>query len=291
MNASTLWRATRAYSFPAALIPVLLGTILAVRGLYGDSRQAFHPLAFVLTLVGGVLAQAGANVLNDYFDYRNGVDTRPEHGSGVLTGGLMTAPQTLAYGSALMAGAAACGLFLLPGHTAVVLPLALAGLACAVLYPAFLKQFALGDLLIVLAFGLGLTAGAYGVQSGPMSARQWLLVCVYAVPVSLLVDGILHANNLRDAPDDRAARVRTLATLLPPSVAQALQAVLVFGPLAFVVVGVLLARLPVWSLAALLSLPLMLQAYRTGSVPGTAQTHLAFGLLYALSFLPPSVYV
>ena len=291
MSATTLWRATRAYSFPASLIPVLLGTILAARGLYGDGRQAFHPVAFALTLLGAFLAHAGANVLNDYFDFRKGVDTRPEHGSGVLTTGLMTPPQALAFGAVLMAGAAACGLFLLPGHANVVLPLALAGLACAVLYPAFLKQFALGDLLIVLAFGLGLTAGAYGVQVGSLSLHQWVLVTVYAVPVSLLVDAILHANNLRDAPDDRAAHVRTLATLLSPRAAQNLQLCLVFGPLLFVAVGVVLGRLPIWSLATLLSLPVLVSAYRTGSVPGTAQTHLVFGVLYALSFLPTPVYV
>ena len=246
---------------------------------------SFHALDFVLVLLGGILAHLGANVLNDYFDFIKGVDTKPEHGSGVLTSGLMTAREVLTFGLLLLGGAALCGLFLLHSHSAVVLPLALAGLACAVLYPAFLKKYALGDLLIILAFGLGLTLGAYGVQSGPLMPSQWLLVSLYATPVSLLVDAILHANNLRDAPDDRAAHVRTLATLLSPHAGQLLQQVLLFGPLAFIVAGVLTRFLPVWSLGTLLSLPLFIQAYRSGSVPGTAQTHLIFGLLYVASLL------
>ncbi len=285
MKFSTLRQATRFFSAPASIVPVLLGTALAARGYGGASHGTFHALDFVLVLLGGILAHLGANVLNDYFDFVKGVDTKPEHGSGVLTSGLMTTREALTFGLLLLGGAALCGLFLLHSHSAVVLPLALAGLACAVLYPAFLKKYALGDLLIILAFGLGLTLGAYGVQAGPLMPSQWLLVSLYAVPVSLLVDAILHANNLRDAPDDRAAHVRTLATLLSPHAGQLLQQVLLFGPLAFIVAGVLTRILPVWSLGTLLSLPLFLKAYRTGSVPGTAQTHLIFGLLYVGSLL------
>lgn len=291
MTSTDLWRATRAYSAPASVIPVLLGTALAARGYAYPGHPRFDGQAFALTLLGAVLAHFGANVLNDYFDFVNGVDTRPEHGSGVLTGGQMTAPQALTFGAALMAGAAVCGLLLLPSHVAVVLPLALIGLACAVLYPAVLKRYALGDFLIILAFGLGLTLGAYGVQVGALAPRQWLLVSLYAVPVCLLVDGILHANNLRDAPDDRAAHVRTLATLLPPKSAQALQVFLLFGPVAFAVGGVLFHLLPVWSLGTLLAVPLLVSAYKTGSVPGTAQTHLLFGLLYTVSLLLKPVFL
>lgn len=291
MTSDVLWRATRAYSLPASVIPVLLGTALAARGYAFPGHARFDGLTFALTLLGAVLAHLGANVLNDYFDFVNGVDTRPEHGSGVLTGGQMTTQQARTFGAILMAGAALCGLLLLPGHAAVVLPLALIGLGCAVLYPAVLKRYALGDFLIILAFGLGLTLGAYGVQISALSARQWLLVSLYAVPVCLLVDAILHANNLRDAPDDRAAHVRTLATLLPPRAARALQVFLLSGPVAFAVGGVLFHLLPVWSLLTLLAVPVLINAYKTGSVPGTAQTHLLFGLLYTVSLLIEPAFV
>ena len=284
MNASTLWRATRAYSFPASVVPVLLGAVLAAAGRFGP--RVFHPGAFALTLLGALLAHFGANVLNDYFDYVLGVDTRPEHGSGVLTNGLLSRRQMLTFGVLLMAGAALCGLALLPGHAAVIVPLALLGLACAVLYPALLKRYGLGDLLIILAFGVGLTVGAYGVQEGTLNARQWALVSLVSLPVCLLVDAILHANNLRDSADDRSAGVRTLATLLSPAGGQRLQQFLVFGPVVLSLLGVVLRLLPFWSLATLLALPALLRAYRTGSVPGTAQAHLAFGLLYTLAFVP-----
>lgn len=285
MNAAVLWRATRAYSLPASVVPVLLGSVLAARGYGVDGAGRFHAVAFALTLVGAVLAHFGANVINDYFDYIKGVDTRPEHGSGVLTRGELSAPQALLYALVLFAGAGFCGLLLLRGHAAVIVPLALIGLGCAVLYPAFLKKYGLGDLLIIIAFGFGLTLGAYGVQTGHLSARQILLVAFYALPICLLVDAILHANNLRDAADDRAADVRTLATMLGRKLGQRLQLLLLFGPLLFVLGGVGAGFLPWWSLLTLLATPLLVRAVRTGSVEGTAQTHLVFGLLYTAAFL------
>ena len=285
MTSAALFQATRAYSAPASIVPVLLGTTLAARGYAHAGHGRFDGLTFVLVLLGAVLAHFGANVLNDYFDFVNGVDTKPEHGSGVLTQNLMTKSQTLGFGVGLLGGAALCGLLLLRDHAGVVVPLALIGLGCAVLYPALLKKYALGDFLIILAFGVGLTLGAYGVQAGSLSTQQWLLISLYAVPVSLLVDGILHANNLRDAPDDRAAHVRTLATLLPPRGGLVLLQVLLFGPLVFVAVGVLVRFLPVWSLASLLAAPLLVKAYKTINVPLTAQAHLIFGVLYTVSLL------
>lgn len=271
-------------------MPVMLGTVLAARGYAGLGGGHFSATTFLVTLIGAVLAHFGANVINDYFDFIKGVDTRPEHGSGVLTGGEMTAAQALTFAVMLLAGAGACAFLLLREHAAVVVPLALVGLGCAVLYPALLKRYGLGDLLIIVAFGLGLTIGAYGVQAGAMTTPQWLLVSFYSVPVCLLVDAILHANNLRDATDDRAARVRTLATVLGPQRGRALQALLLFGPLLFVAAGVATRLLPLWSLGTVLSLPLLIGAYRSGSVQGTAQAHLVFGLLYAVSFLPKPLF-
>ena len=284
MQAAVLWRATRAYSLPASVVPVLLGTVLAARG-YGGGNGRFSWLTLLIVLLGAVLAHIGANVLNDYFDFVNGVDTRPEHGSGVLTRGEMTAHHALIYALILLAGAALCGLFLLRANPPVIIPLAAIGLACAVLYPAFLKRFGLGDLLIIIAFGAGLSLGAYAVQAGALSVDAALRVVCYSLPICLLVDAILHANNLRDARDDEAAHVRTLATMLPSKAARLLQQFLLFGPLVFVIVGVLLRLLPLGTLITLAAFPLLLRAARTGSVEGTAQTHLAFGLLYTAAFL------
>jgi 1,4-dihydroxy-2-naphthoate octaprenyltransferase len=285
MRIATLGRSTRAYSLPASVVPALLGTVLAARGCGTAGQGHFSLTTFLWVLAGAICAHIGANVLNDYFDFVNGVDTRPEHGSGVITRGEMSAPQALLVALVFLAVAALCGLMVLRTRPAFVGWWVLIGLGCAVFYSAVLKRFALGDLLIMLSFGIGLTVGAYGVQVSVLSVRGCLLAALYSIPICLLVDAILHANNLRDALNDRSACVRTIATVLSPGGGQRFQLFLLFGPLAFVVAAVIGGWLPLWSLITLAATPLLLRAARTGSVEGTAQTHLVFGLLYVGSLL------
>lgn len=291
MQLSTLARATRAYSLPASVVPVLLGTTLAARGSGLGGHGAFDLGSFFAVLLGAMLAHIGANILNDYFDFEQGVDTRPEHGSGVLTTGAMSARQALGLALGFLAAAAVCGLLVLRAQPVFVAWWTLLGLGCAVLYSAFLKRFGLGDLLIVLSFGVGLTVGAYGVQIRPLTLHGCLVAAFYSIPVCLLVDAILHANNLRDAPNDRAARVHTIATALSPAGGQRFQLFLLFGPLVFVLATVAAGWLSVWALGTMAATPLLLRAARSGSVEGTAQTHLVFGLLYVGSLLLPSVFI
>jgi len=290
MHPAILWRATRAYSLPASIVPVLLGTVLAATSYGGANPGHFDGGVFALALAGALLTHVGANVLNDYFDFVNGVDTRPEHGSGVLTRAELTPAQALIYALALLAGGGICGLVLLRSNPSIVIFLSLIGLGCAVLYSAVLKKYGLGDLLIIVAFGIGLTVGSYCVQTHSATAAQITRVALYSVPVCMLVDAILHANNLRDAANDRAVHVRTLATMLSPTGGKVWQAILLFGPLLFVIVGVLTRILPIWSLATLLTFPLLRRAYRSGSVEGTAQTHLLFGLVYTASLIAPNAF-
>lgn len=285
MRITTLGRATRAYSLPASVVPVLLGTVLAARGCGTRGRGYFDLANFFWVLVGAMLAHVGANILNDYFDFVNGVDTRPEHGSGVLTRGEMSAHQALAVALFFLTAAAICGLFVFRAQPAFVAWWVLLGLGCAVLYSGLLKRFGLGDLLIILSFGVGLTVGAYGVQIRPLTLRGCLLAALYSIPICLLVDAILHANNLRDARDDRSAHVRTIATVLSSVAGQRFQLFLLFGPLVFVLAAVVGGWLSVWSLVTLAATPLLWRAARTGSVEGTAQAHLVFGLLYVGSLL------
>lgn len=284
-NLAIYWQAVRAYSFPASIVPILLGTVLAL-------QQTHHLrlLPFLFTFGGGVLAHAAANIYNDYFDFKHGVDVRPDQGSGVLTQHLLSPQQMLRFGHLLAACALVCGgvvLLLMASTTAskLVAALVLFGALAAILYSIVLKRVALGDILIILTFGIGFSLGAYLTQGGSTQTPAILHTMGLSLPITSLVDAILHANNLRDRQDDETAGVHTLASLLPPLWGKALLVFLLFFPLLFVVVGAMLHLLPLFCLATLLSFPAILRAYRTQGVVQAAQAHLAFGLLYVLGWL------
>ncbi|KAL8588023.1 hypothetical protein ACOMHN_026140 [Nucella lapillus] len=110
------------------------------------------------------------------------------------------------------------------------------GLSSSFLYTGGLglKYIALGDLVIVFSFGPLTVVFAFLAQAGQLSLFPFL----YAIPIALNTEAILHSNNARDMETDRLAGIVTLAILLGPSGSYALFCVLLFLPyIIFVLLG------------------------------------------------------
>ncbi|KAF0153460.1 MAG: 1 4-dihydroxy-2-naphthoate octaprenyltransferase [Elusimicrobia bacterium] len=268
----------RAYSWPASLVPVVIGTVAAAR----DAAISWP--AFWLTFAAALLTHSAANLANTYFDWRNGVDrAETADDRGILDGliGGRAAPYAAV---SMFAAAGLIGLWLAWSRSVPELvALGAAGFALAWFYTAdgsAYKYRALGEIGIFLAFGPLITGGTALIQSGRLDAWPFLL----SVPVGLLIVAILHANNMRDAAGDRAAGISTLAMKAGPAAALAVYRALVLAP--FLVAALYGLK---WAfLAPLLSLPLALRLIAlarggrfTELVPATAGLVTAFGLLFA----------
>jgi 1,4-dihydroxy-2-naphthoate octaprenyltransferase len=289
------WQATRPYSFTAAAVPVALGTGLA---------PLLHPglamdwIVAALALAGAVAAQAVSNLVNDYVDARTGLDHAGNEGrSNCIVAGLLSPGAVLRLAAACAALATAIGLYLAWATAPIVLALMVAGALLAVFYtapPLQLKYRALGDLAVFLAFGALILVGAYAVQAhgmaGYLDLPRIAVLAVYGLPPALLVVAILHANNHRDRPSDRASGARTLANLLPPAASRALLWVLLAGAYGGVAAAAVAGLATRWTLLALLSLPLAVPIARRiraddfggDLVPRIAQLHGIFGGLLAM---------
>lgn len=287
----SLWiQAVRAFSFTASVIPVLLGGLFAL-GAEGPKAWYLLPLA----VLGGLLLHAGTNLINDYYDYINGVDRECSYGSsGVLVAGLLP-PRAILWGALTAFGlAVALGVVLIAFRGWSMAALGVIGLAGGYLYtgrPVGYKYFALGDLLVFVLMGPLMVLGGYLTVTGVYRPEVLML----SLPLGCLVAAILAANNLRDVVHDGEANVTTLARVLGAKGGRAEYATLVAGAYA-IVVGLVIARvLSPWTLLVLISSPLALKNLRAvlGSRPGeaedlatadatTAQLHMAFGLLLIL---------
>src|SRR5438874_5149881 len=95
------WLATRPFSYPASIVPVLVGTAVAA-----DER--FRPLLFLLALASSILIQAGTNLATDFFDFTDGVQPGATLG-GVIQRGLISADAVHKAAFAAFAGGAICG--------------------------------------------------------------------------------------------------------------------------------------------------------------------------------------
>lgn len=292
-----LLRATRPWSFSASVTSALLAGPVAVA--HGNVR--LHAAHYLLAALAAVCAHSASNTLNDYFDFRAGVD-RPGTlgGSGVLPAGLMTPRQMLIEGLIFTGISLALGIYFVAVAGRVLWPLIAGGLLLGAGYsmaPTQFKYRGWGDLAVFLAFGIGVTVGSYAIQTHRLS---WVPVA-YGLPVSFLVAGILHANNMRDVRSDREAHTVTLAMRLGPRRARLVYFGLVGLAYASLIVLVATRDLVAPTLLACLSAPLALpllrqaglgrlrEASATAESDGgvallgldarTAQLHMAFGLL------------
>ncbi len=294
MASLRIWlEATRPNTLPAAVAPVLLGSAAA----YGVGR--FHPGAAVICLLFALLIQIGTNFANDYLDGIKGTDTEQRIGPqrAVATG--LIAPEVMRAATIAVLAVGFCvGLALIPFGGWWLLVVGVASVACAWLYtggPYPLAYNGLGDVFVVLFFGLIAVGCTFYVQAGGLTAEVlWL-----GLSCGLLVNNILVVNNYRDIEEDRLARKRTLVVLLGRrwACAQYILSSLVAGGVVlwFWANGhggaVLLGLLPV---AASLRLALRLPRARTAvdflaALKGSAQVVAGYGLLLSLGLVLSSV--
>ena len=217
----------RAYSWPASLVPVLLGSVIAWR------HGGFSRLDFCLTFAAALLTHSAANLANTYFDFKKGVDRKETADDRGLVDALMTPRAMLLTSLGLFAAAAAIGALLaFKNSTPALLALGAAGFALAWFYTGTgfaYKYRTLGDVGIFFAFGPGIVSGTALIQTGVLVPEAlWA-----SIPVGLLIVGILHANNMRDVKSDGGAGFTTLAGALGPSRAVKFYYALIFSPYLF----------------------------------------------------------
>jgi len=281
----------------ASVIPVALGAVVALfeTGLFS------LPL-FLLTLAGAVLAHAGANMANDYYDTMSGNDDINRYrspfngGAGLIQDGLLTSRQVHAAALTAFAVAAGIGVYLAYVRGPAVLVLALVGGLFAYFYtanPLHLAYYGLGELMVGASFGPLLVVGAYLVQTGTASP----VVVLASVPVGFLIAAVLYINQFPDYEADKAVGKRHWVVRLGTRRALPGLSGLLAATYLSVVAAVALGLAPWPTLSALLTIPMSAKALRIAWThhaspvelrPANALvigTHLVTGLLLSAGFL------
>ncbi|UCD95043.1 MAG: 1,4-dihydroxy-2-naphthoate octaprenyltransferase [Candidatus Zixiibacteriota bacterium] len=295
MNAVKKWiLAVRAPFFTGIAIPIIFGSALAYH-----VTGTFNWDLFFITLIGGLAAHAAANLANDYFDHKTtDDDINPNFGpfsggSRIIQNKILTARAVLTGAFVCWALALAAGVYLTmrtPGYW--VLLLAAAGFVGGFFYTATKYAFSynrIGELAILINFGILPVMGSYFVQTGHFS---WLSFWS-AFPIGFLITAILYINQFPDYEADRAVDKKHLVVTFGRKSARGGYYFLLFGNYAILILAVVFAKLTPFALVALLSLPIALKTARIFSrqydkikelIPaqaGTIQVHFLTGILMA----------
>jgi 1,4-dihydroxy-2-naphthoate octaprenyltransferase len=204
-----LWlMAIRPKTLPAAVGPVAVGSAVAI----GDGRFSFFPA--LGCLVGAMLLQIGVNLANDYFDFKNKIDSGERLGPVRVTQSGLIPPEEVKRGMILcLLLAALVFVYLALTGGMVIVIIGAASVIAALAYsggPFPLASNGLGELFVFIFFGLVAVGGTYFIQAGEVTMPAMLA----AIPPGLLITAIMVVNNLRDIDTDRKAGKNTLAVIL-----------------------------------------------------------------------------
>jgi 1,4-dihydroxy-2-naphthoate octaprenyltransferase len=277
----------RPRTLPAAVVPVLVGTAVAIHD--GEAIWWRAALALVVSLA----LQVGVNYANDYSDGVRGTDDIRVGPARLVASGLAQPKHVKRAAFLAFAVAGLAGLALVAVTNWWLIFVGIAAVLAAWYYTGGKHPYGymgFGELFVFVFFGLVAVVGTAYVQLEDLTTLSW----VAAVPVGLLSVALLVVNNLRDIPGDTAAGKRTLAVRLGDRRTRSLYVACVVGA---VVIGV--CAMPMF--ASQLESPMLLAAFvlwYAGVIAGdvmagakgrelipvlksTGQLQLAFGIVFA----------
>ena len=244
--------AARPKTLSAAVVPVLVGSVLAAR-----KPTAITWWVFACALIGAVLIQIATNFINDALDFKKGVDTSERLGPlRVTQAGLISAEAVMRAAWLCLFGAALCGIPLIYRGGWPMLVVGLASIAAAYAYtggPYPLAYHGLGELFVLVFFGLVAVGGTFYVHSLQLTAPA----LIAGLAVGSLATVLIVINNLRDLENDRKSNKRTLAARFGERFARAEVAFFALAPLVAIPWIAWLGDQP-WLLVTLVALPLAL---------------------------------
>lgn len=267
---------------PAFLSVTLVAVILGIAATIHTNNFRSITLA-TITLLFALIAHAGANVINDYYDALNGSDDANTDYITPFTGGsrfiqnhVLTKQQTRYYGYSLFAVVIPAGLWLLNQSGPDLLWIGLIGLFFGWAYsapPLQLQSRGLGELAIMVAWACVVMGSAY-VQSQEISVTTLYAAATY-VP---LVANVLFVNQIPDRDADMRAGKNTLIVRYSSTIAPWGSLTLYGMSFTLLTFGLVSGVLPHWASLALLGTIPAQQAVRQLFVDPIGQPHLRLAI-------------
>lgn len=283
------WRLARPFSLTASIVPVLVGSAVAIA-----TNSFAAPDRLLAMLVASVLIQIATNMFNEYFDFKHGLDTPQTVGiAGAIVRGLVPAGTVFRVAAACYVVAAILGLYIVfTTSSPIVLLLGLTSAAGGYFYtggPWPIAYTPFGELEVFVFMGPVIVCLAYFIQVGSFAPSAiWA-----SLPVGCLVAAILMANNVRDVVADGRVGRRTVPVVLGRRASLRVFVALVAAAYVVVAAAVLFSYLPATSFLPFITLAMPVRLVRlyisteepsqlNAGVRGSAALHARFGLLFAL---------
>ena len=254
------WSNARPISLPQSLLPALTAVALSI------GASEFNWIAALASVAGVIFLHLGLNLMDDWFDYKEGsAEARAKVANEGFRGRMIKYPyltsneatpsQLLKAIAVFMGIAATMGAVAILARDLKILWWVAAGLVIGVSYsggPLKLGYRGLGELVIFLMFGPLLMTGAYYAITGTV---DWKIGSL-SIAVGLLVTNIVYSHSVLDSVPDQKMGKKTMAHLMGSAKGQIVfSALLNTLPYLIVAAAVIFGKMHPAYLAVLLVFP------------------------------------
>lgn len=252
--------AFRLRTLPLALATIGMGNFLAY--FYGH----FHWNIFILTSLTTLFLQILSNLANDYGDTIHGADSTDRQGptravqTGVITSRQMKNAIIIFVILSFISGISL--LYVSFGFSGkafyVFLALGIGAILAAMGYTMGKRPYGyigLGDLFVMIFFGLVGVCGSFYLQTGSLNYDIWFP----AISSGLLATGVLNLNNIRDIDSDKKAGKMSIPVRIGRKRAVWYHWMLLGGAIVFCLLFTFLHYTSIWQLLFLISVPLLVK--------------------------------
>ncbi|MFH1381729.1 MAG: prenyltransferase [Chloroflexota bacterium] len=258
MNLKVWFLETRPQFLLLSVILAFLGTCIAWYWT-GSVNLGYA----VLAGFGLLLTHISVNVLNDYYDFKSGVDLATQRtpfsgGSGILPPALLKPKQVFWFGLTSFLIAVPIGIYFTVVKGWLLLPLLVVAGICVLFYTPVILKLHWPEWSPGLGLGALPILGAFFVQTSTYT----LPAVIAAVPSGILVHNLLLLNEFPDVAADRTAKRRTSPIVMGGARAGIFYSALTILVYVWIIGGVIARVMPWTSLIALLTLPFAIKAIR-----------------------------
>ncbi|MGY5146237.1 MAG: UbiA family prenyltransferase, partial [Candidatus Nitrosopumilus sp. metabat.KBP569_Feb_25m_nospike.7] len=276
----------------ASIIAVSVGL-----ALHWSQNGPIDHLDLILTFAGVMALHASVDLLNDYWDFKRGIDTKTTRtkmsgGTGVLPEGLLKPSSVYRAGVAFLIIGSLIGSYFVMTHGILIAIILGFAILSIYFYSTKIVDSGLGEFFVAVK-GSMIVIGTFFIQSGEVNIESILAGIVIGTLSSL----VLFIASFPDHDADKSKGRKTLVIVVGKK--KAIKLFWVFPLISYVVIviGVSVSLFPFLSLITLLSFPLIIKSglglqknydaidelvpYMSSTLKFSRIT----GVLFALSFL------
>jgi len=216
----------------------------------------------ILTFAGVICLHASIDLLNDYWDYKRGIDTATRRtkfsgGTGVLPENLLKPGNVYSVGLIFLLIGTLIGMYFVVIRGIMIALLLGFAILAIYFYSTSIVNLGLGEAFVAIK-GTLIVVGSYYVQTSSIGVG----VVYVGIIIGILSASVLFVNSFPDYQADRSRGRRTLVILLGRQRAVKIFPWMILCTYVLIIAGIFLGYLKIYSLASLLSAPFAVSAIK-----------------------------